>query len=69
MCEMLDQAEARGEARGISIGEARGETRGKEEGKLECIRNAMASLEISAAQAMEILKVSSEERPRLMERL
>ncbi len=51
-----------GEARGIEIGEARGETRGTEQTTLKSIRNLMDSLNVTDEKAMDILKLTEEEK-------
>ena len=57
-----ERIEARGEARGRAEGEARGEARER----LSSIRNVMQSLGISAAKAMDILRIPAGERDQLL---
>ena len=64
------EGEARGRAEGEARGRAEGEARGRAEGeareRLSSIRNVMQSLGISAAKAMDILRIPAGERDQLL---
>lgn len=55
--------ETRGEAKGKVIGKAEGQAEGKMATLLTSLRNVMANLKVSLAQAMDIIGLPAEERP------
>ena len=57
MCEVLDRAENKGRIEG------------REDARLEAIKNIMESLQISAREAMALLKLPEEEWPMYESRL
>jgi predicted transposase YdaD len=57
MCEVLDRAENKGRIEG------------KEDARLEAIRNIMESLQITAREAMALLKLPEEDWPMYESRL
>ena len=57
MCEVLDRAENKGIKKG------------KEDARLEDIKNIMESLQITAKEAMALLKLPEEDWPMYEERL
>ena len=57
MCEVLDRAENKGIKKG------------KEDAHLEAIKNIMESLQITAKEAMALLKLPEEDWPMYEERL
>ena len=61
MCEVLDRAENKGREDGIKKGE--------ENARLEDIRNIMESLQITAREAMALLKLPEEDWPMYESRL
>ena len=61
MCEVLDRAENKGRIEG--------RIEGKEDARLEDIKNIMESLQISAREAMALLKLPEEEWPMYESRL
>ena len=49
-------------AQGIEKGMAQGEAKGRAEGKLESLRSIMQTLNLTAQQAMDALKIPKEEQ-------
>ena len=65
MCEVLDRAEARG----IIKGREEGRKEGIEESRLESIKNVMSGFNITAQQAMDVLKIPASERAKFIDKL
>lgn len=73
MCEVLDRIEKRGELRGLQIGKQEGlqigEQMGKEQERIRNVRNLMGTLNLTARQAMDALRLPEEEREECLRRL
>ena len=61
MCDVLDRVEARGEAKGIQ--------RGIDQNRIESIKNVMESFKVTAQQAMEALKIPTDDQPKYLAKL
>ena len=61
MCEVLDRVENKGKEDGI--------IEGRIEGRIESIRTLMKNFHLTAQQAMEMMEIPEEERPRYEARL
>ena len=61
MCEVLDRVENKGKEEGI--------IEGRIEGRIEGIRTLMKNFDLTAQQAMEMMEIPEEERPKYEARL
>jgi len=77
MCKAIDdmrlhcreEGKVEGREEGRAEGRVEGKIEGKEETRLEAIKNVMDSFRVTAQQAMESLKIPTDEYPKYMARL
>ena len=69
MCEVLDRIENKGRLDGLREGRLDGLREGTMNGRLTDIKNLMDSLQLTAEQAMDALKIPKEERASYLEKL
>ena len=62
MCDVLEKVEKRGINKGIDIGREEGREKGREEERLNNIQLMMQALKLTAQQAMDVLKIPTEDR-------
>ena len=66
MCNLSQGVRADGRAEGEAMGIAKGEAMGELKERLKNVKAIMASLKVSALDAMKILKISPEEQQELL---
>ena len=69
MCEVLDRIENKGRLDGLREGRLDWLREGTMNGRLTDIKNLMDSLQLTAEQAMDALKIPKEERASYLEKL